>query len=320
MNLKEKVLSLLLEQKEGYVSGQRMAETFKVSRAAVWKAIGALRKEGFLIEATTNKGYCYQNNMHPVHKDTLSRLLFEKGIKEVQLVCLDTVDSTNMHARRINDSAHTYLITAEMQTKGRGRGDKQFFSPKATGLYMTLLFPLHLPLEKAALSTQRIALSVFQVLKKYQNHAQIKWVNDIYVQDKKVCGILTESILCMETNEVDALIVGIGINLTTENFPEDIKNIAGVVGAVEKNQLCAEITQRVLQDMHAFQRESAPLWMQTYSENCLTLHHQVVFTKNGVSYIGQATEILPNGNLVVETQKHGKMILSSGEVSVRKVQ
>ncbi len=261
MSSKEKVLELLELNKNDFISGEAMASSLKLSRNAIWKAINELRKSGYEIEAYSNKGYKLAAS-----NDILSAAgilsFFKDDIKGIYhdstdlITVLDTTSSTNRVAKElaIAGMPHGTLVVANEQTEGRGRRDHSFYSPKG-GLYMSILLR---PDKLSSLDPDTITMStgnaVCDAIAFLTNQTPtLKPINDLFINDKKICGILTEAGTEFETGEIQWLVVGIGINYDSdiESFPDDIKKSATSLfspgaSTCTKNQLAAEIVNRIL--------------------------------------------------------------------------
>lgn len=238
MTTKEQVLLLLQKSGSTYISGQEMADSLFVTRASIWKAIKSLEKEGYDIEAITNKGYRLRiRNILP-SEALLQNLIAEYSnadgltIPSIPVKLFESVESTNDTARDFatqNPDSECIFI-ADTQTKGRGRRGRDFFSPSGTGLYMSFLLYPNTDITEAMKYTCMMAECVYQAILSVTNiETAIKWVNDIYYNDKKIAGILTEGISSIEDGSLQYVIIGVGINLFNpyEDFPSDIKKVAG---------------------------------------------------------------------------------------------
>jgi len=222
--LKKQVLKLLKENKEEYISGGEMCKLLNVSRTAVWKVINKLREEGYKIESVPSKGYQLIDD-DQLRSDEELNILLESYTYFDQGFFYETVDSTNnVLKRKVKDNYNKNLVAVSAhQSKGKGRLGRVWESNE--GLYMSYLIrPDIMPLE-AAIFTQIAAAAVVKTFETISElDIKIKWPNDIVVNGKKICGILTE--LNAELNKVHYLIVGIGINLNQEVFNEDLQDIA----------------------------------------------------------------------------------------------
>lgn len=308
--LKEDILKELSLNRNKSLSGQELAEKFSVSRNAVWKAVKALQAEGVEINAVTNKGYRLGENV-------LTK--FDISLPEnVKLYFYDSIDSTNTQAKRLlaQGLSENAFIAANEQTAGRGRLGRSFYSPKNTGIYYSYVFHPKANLSDAVFITTAAAVSVVRAIEKISSDKpKIKWVNDVYVADKKICGILTEAVSDFESGALESVIVGIGINFNTSYFPEDIKNKASSLNDSSITraallQAAAEELIKVSEDL-----ENSDI-ISDYRSHSLVIGKKITFFKNGKEYKGIAKAIDESGALIVETAD-GIQTLNSGEISVR---
>ena len=228
-----------------------------------------------------------------------------------------TIDSTNTEARRQYEAGlhGPALLISEEQTAGRGRHGRTFYSPAETGIYMTVLFPVDASFEDARRATAKTAVSVYRGLRDVTGlSAGIKWVNDLYLYGKKICGILVETVL--SDGGVKALIVGIGINLTTEDFPEELREKAGSVGlAPDRTELVREILTYLFRELRDLRDLS---YLADYRGASVVLGRTVSFEDaDGETVCGEAREIDQDGALLVELSDGTYKTLLSGEVSIR---
>ena len=235
-SVKEKVLHILHEHRGTYYSGQELAEQLTVSRTAVWKAINGLREEGYHISGSTKLGYTMDVTTDILSSDAILNGLTQEANAFYQLQCLATVDSTNNAVREqgVQGTAEGLCVIAEEQTAGRGRKGRAFYSPDATGLYLSILLRPSLSFQDATLITTAAAVAGAKACEAANDmlssgDVQIKWVNDLFLYGKKISGILTEAFLSMETGELDYAIMGIGFNLCPpkDGWPDNISHVAG---------------------------------------------------------------------------------------------
>ena len=257
-----------------------------------------------------------------IERDVLSeegiRFYLPKDLKELPIEVLKSVSSTNIYAKKCaEERAERMLVLAEEQTEGRGRRGRRFYSPYGTGLYMSLLMKVERSLAQFVPITVAAAVAVTRAVTKLSGkEAKIKWVNDIYLDNKKICGILAEAVSDAKSGMLTAVVVGIGVNVFTENYPEDIKDKAGSLlpGALTRNELAAEITKELL----GFSKNlNAPELMEEYRRKSMVIGEEIYWMEKEIRKEGRAIGINESGNLIVET-KEGKVILSAGEISVRK--
>ena len=228
---KDTVLQALWSHADRYLSGAELASLLSLSRTAVWKAVEQLRAEGYLIESATNKGYRLLSG-----SDVLSEAGIRKYLKsrELSLRCFDSIDSTNtaLKALAAQGAPAGLALVAGRQSAGRGRMGRSFYSPGDTGVYLSLLLRPTLPAAEATRITACAAVAVAETIEALTGRrAQIKWVNDVLLDGKKVCGILTEASLDCESGLMNHVIVGIGVNALAPagGFPEELRDIAGAV-------------------------------------------------------------------------------------------
>ncbi len=240
-----------------------------------------------------------------------------------------TMDETR--ALALSGAAHGTVVIAERQTKGRGRLGRDFFSPKGSGLYMSIVLkPDELFHDEHSSGSSNTAITAFAGLcvceaiqKVFNIDAKIKWVNDVLVNDKKVCGILTEALV--NQTGVFAFILGIGVNVFAppEGFPDEIKNRAGAVcpgeshGDTDKivlrDKLAAEIINQVL---HAPVPGEAELFAR-YRQKLSMLGKNITVTQGGESFNAVALDIDGEGRLIVRKDNGELEALLHGDVSVR---
>ncbi len=236
MTTKEKILELFEANKGIYFSGEEIAGKLCVSRAAVWKAVKSLRNEGYMIDAVTNKGYCLSVNTDILSPQGIWKYL-DSGYRHLDMTVLSTVDSTNVMVREKanNGLAEGYTVISNEQTAGRGRYGRKFFSPNGTGVYMSVLLrPDNYSASQAVRITTMAAVAMCEAIEEVSDEkAQIKWVNDIFVKGKKVCGILTEASFGLESGLLEYAVLGIGLNVyqPPEGFPKELEQIAGAIFA-----------------------------------------------------------------------------------------
>lgn len=236
ITVKDRVLSTLCKDYGTYHSGQEIAEALHVTRAAVWKAIGKLREEGYEIDGTTNRGYALMQNADALSEETVRAFLNPEAAAFFRVECVAVTGSTNndLKMRGQEGEPEGLVIAAEAQTAGKGRQGRSFYSPKNTGLYFSLLLRPELNAEDAVLITAAAAAVSAKACEKACDNLSsgdisIKWVNDLYLNGRKVAGILTEGALSIETARLDYAVLGIGFNLYTPagGWPEEIRDVAG---------------------------------------------------------------------------------------------
>lgn len=334
MSTKDKVLKILEENKGSSISGEDIAVQLNVSRSAVWKAIQELRKEGYTIEALTNKGYSLSTDNDVISVQGILPYINNPDIKN-RIYVYKTIESTNLTAKKmaLDGALPGTVVIAEEQTQGRGRRGRSFFSPADTGIYMSILLKPNFDPSKSVLITTAASVAVCRAIEAVTGiYSQIKWVNDIYVQDKKVCGILTEAVTDFESGHIEHIVLGIGINFKTSSndFPQDIRTIAGSIyqgntkGMASRNQLIAEIINELFV---INEKLEAREFIKEYRSRSMVLEKEIKVIKGG-SYVDMnsalesapmaiAIDIDEDGGLVVQYPDGSRETLSSGEISIR---
>lgn len=322
---RERVLALLRERPGEYLSGEAMSRTLGISRAGVWKAIEGLRQEGYTIASAPNRGYRLEDAPDRLRVGELFGLLSDARVGS-QLMCLDVVDSTNTECKRqaMSGAQEGLVVTAEEQTGGRGRRGRGFQSPKGKGLYLSALFRPDLEPGQVSDFTAWVAVAVCDGIEACCGiRPQIKWTNDIILNGKKLVGILTELSLVSETNTLDYMVTGIGVNVNqaVEDFSPEIQEMATslsmVLGRpVRRADLAAQIIL-ALDRMYAGYPEDRAEYLKKYRAGCITTGHQVQLITPAARRQAFALEIDDNFNLVVELYNGKRETISAGEVSVR---
>ena len=223
--MKGEILKLLKET-DGYISGQELCEKFGVSRTAVWKVINQLKEEGYEIEAVRNKGYILKGSADVLSKEELESTIHTKWAG-TQVAFFEETDSTNNEIRRLAEQGapHGTLAVAERQLGGKGRRGRVWTSPAGVGIWMSMLLRPQIDPMAASMLTLVMALSTRRGIEKATGlKSEIKWPNDLVLNKKKICGILTE--MSTELMEIQYVIPGTGINVNQMEFPDDIKATA----------------------------------------------------------------------------------------------
>lgn len=322
---REKVLSLLLEHAGQPLSGEVMSRMLGVSRAAVWKAIEALRQEGYEISSAPNRGYRLESAPDRLREGELVGPLAGCKVGGT-LLCLDTIDSTNTECKRraMAGAPEGLVALAEEQTGGRGRLGRSFQSPKGCGLYLSALLRPSLEPAEVTDFTAWAAVAVCDGIEAACGiRPRIKWTNDLVLEGKKLCGILTELGLESETNSLQYMVTGIGINVNhrPEDFSEDVRpiatSLAQVLGRpVRRAALAAEVI-RALDRMYAAFPQGKREYLDKYRADCMTPGNQVQLITPASRQEAFAVDIDDQFRLVVELPDGTRRALSSGEVSVR---
>lgn len=322
---REKVLSLLRQRQGEYVSGEAMSRDLGISRAGVWKAIEGLRQEGYVIASAPNRGYRLEDAPDRLRAGELSGPL-AGALVGSELACLDVIDSTNTECKRraVSGASEGLVVTAEEQTGGRGRRGRGFQSPRGKGLYLSALFRPDLEPGQVSDFTAWVAVAVCDGIEACCHvRPKIKWTNDIVMEGKKLVGILTELGLESESNTLDYMVTGIGINVNhaPEDFSPEIRDmatsLAQILGRpVRRSELAAQVVL-ALDRMYACYPENKGEYLEKYRADCVTTGCQVQLITPASRREAFAREIDDSFNLVVELPDGSLETISAGEVSVR---
>lgn len=322
MNVRESVLKTLAESGEEYVSGAGLAEKIGVSRNAVWKAVRSLESEGFVIDSAAGRGYRIspENNM-------LSAEIIEAGLKTPRkIIVLGETDSTNNYAKELASAgaAHGTAVIADRQTAGKGRLGRSFFSPPGTGIYLSVIIRPEMSLETAQLITSCAACAAAEAVEELcGQEVSVKWVNDLYMNGRKICGILTEASLSLETKSLDYAVIGIGINVRSVSgiFGEELSGIATSVEdetgvKINRCRLCSVLLNRLEERLSDIDSRA---FLEDYRRREILTGNVITANAGGEKITGKAVGIDDNAGLKIELPDGSVRILSSGEATLCRI-
>lgn len=323
--LKDDVLKLISKE-DGYISGEAISHKLGVSRAAVNTAVKALREDGYEIESSTNKGYLLTNSPDILSKGSVSVYLPDSRCED--LLVFDSVDSTNTLLKDLasKGAKSGTVVIADHQTGGKGRRGRSFASPSGEGIYMSYLFKPESGFDKISDLTSWTAVAVSDAIRNaYGLDSQIKWVNDLLMNRKKICGILTEVTVEGESGFIDTCIIGIGVNVNEASFPSDLSEIATSISIENGGTkfIRAKLASEMIKSMDklAANWPSDPYFLERYRELNITTGSRITafpqMTENGQGRTGEAIAINEDFSLKVKFDDGSVKNLRSGEVSVR---
>ncbi len=320
--MRSKILEELYINKGKHISGEVLRTKLGVSRTAIWKHINALKEEGYNIETIPRKGYMLLEMKDKLLPKEIE-VLISNNIIGQQIIYFDSIDSTNSYAKKeANKLKDGTVILSEEQLLGRGRRGRSWSSPKGTGIWMSLVLKPNIPPTEGVKMTQIAAAAVCKAIRELTGlNALIKWPNDIVINGKKICGILTE--MAGELNEVNYIIVGIGINVNTDGFACELKEKATslfIEGGKKIDR--RELVVNILKNFEAL--------YNIYIKD-LDLDETLVIVKNYSAILGKEIKIIQGnlekkaraidinneGLLLVQMDDGNKELISSGEVSIR---
>ena len=320
--MKGEILKLLKET-DGYVSGQELCRRFGVSRTAVWKVINQLKEEGYEIEAVRNRGYALKGA-----GDVLSEAELLSCLKTEwaggQTIYFDATDSTNIQARRLAEAhaPHGTLVVSDRQDGGKGRRGRSWASPSGVGIWMSLILRPEIAPSSASMLTLAAALAVREGIQEETGLSPlIKWPNDLVLNGKKICGILTE--MSTELMEIQYVVTGIGINVNQREFPPEIRDTATSLSleagrCFRRSSLIAAILKAFEKDYAAFLKTGdLSLLLEEYNACLVNRGKEVCILDPSGEYRAVAEGIDESGSLLVTLPDGTRREIISGEVSVR---
>lgn len=315
MNKLDEILKLIIGG-NGYVSGEEIAEKLNITRAAVSKNVAVLKKRGYNIVAKTNGGYKYEGG-GGISAGAISAKLGDKPRGEI--IVLDEVVSTNDYLKELAERGENVsAVIAKKQSGGRGRFLRPFYSPEKVGVYMSVLLKTPFDIRLGVKITSYAATMTARAIEKFTGGGVgVKWVNDLYMNGKKICGILTEAVVDFETQKLKYAIVGIGINVLDRKFPEELEAIATSVEKesgvkIDLNDLIAEI----IKNSENFEREIlSGDYFEEYKQRSILTGKRVQVASGCDVFTATALGISDSGALIVD--RDGETVtVNAGDVSV----
>lgn len=322
--MKEKILHLLKENEKNFISGQGISENLGVSRTAIWKYINVLKEDGYEIESVSKKGYRLISSPDLLSFEELSENLHTKYIGK-NIMYFQTIDSTNNKAKELalDDYPNGTIIISEEQTLGRGRLGRNFVSPKYKGIWLSIILRPDINPMNVPKVTQIGAAAVIKTLDELDIKAHVKWPNDIVLNNKKICGILTE--MSGELNKVNYVVMGIGINVNidVEEFPKELRDTATSISYeigryIKRKELVSNLLNNFEILYDEFEKnESISTSVRICKESSILIGKEVRIINRGKESIGKAVDLNDEGELLVEFSDGRVEKIISGEISVR---
>lgn len=322
--MKSQILALLRES-DGYLSGQDLCKRFGVTRAAIWKAIGQLKKEGYDIEAVRNRGYRLVTLPDVLSRNELESRLHTKWAGQ-KLEYHDSLGSTNVRAKILAEEGapEGMLVVADAQTAGRGRRGRSWTSPAGKNLYFTILLRPNFIPDKASMLTLLMALAVQEAIEEICGcGTQIKWPNDIILNGKKITGILTE--MNVQSDYIDNVVIGVGVNVKVQEFePELADRATSLEAEINKSISRALLLEKIMEHfekkyaLFLKQMDLSP-FVEQYNACLVNMDNAVQVLDPAGAYNGVAEGINKKGELLVRLPDGQVKEIYAGEVSVRGV-
>ena len=324
---REQILALLRSEAGGFLSGEQLSGQLGLSRTAVWKAVKALRQEGYEIEARTGMGYRLCSAPDVLTEAEIRSFLGTTNTVGSRLLCFDTIDSTNTYARQIalEGAEDGTVVIADSQTAGRGRMGRSFQSPRGKGIYLSVLFRPDLPPERMMSVTALAGLAVCGAVERVCGvRPGLKWPNDPVLGNRKLCGVLTEMALEGETGRVRHLVVGVGINVhhAQEDFQDEVAQIATSLRMelgkpVSRPRLAAALLEELDRMYQALLSGDLTEQLAAYRRDCVNLGKTVQLIGGEERETVTAVDVDEAFGLVVRMADGTERTVRSGEVSVR---
>lgn len=320
-DMKEIVLNFLRESKD-YVSGENISGKLNISRTAVWKYIKKLKDEGYNIESSTKKGYRLIESPDILTTEEIDPLLKTKYIGR-KIKYFESINSTNDLAKKLASEGadEGTIIIAEEQTKGKGRLGRKWHTEPFKSVAMSIILRPRIIPQLAPSITPILAVSIVEVLRGITGFdIKIKWPNDVVLDHKKLCGILTE--MNAEIDAVNYIIIGMGLNINQEITNEDIKDIAislknysGI--DFDRRNITALILNRFEENYEEFKKSGLINFIEKLKEYSVLLGKRVVVSGINEKVEGEAVDIDASGNLIIKLDTGENKKILSGDVSVR---
>lgn len=315
------LLKKLILHKGKYLSGEKISDMLGVSRTAIWKRINNLKKIGYIIDSSPRLGYCLKASPDLLIPEEIWAKA-ELSFLANKIFYRSLTDSTNTDAKSIaKDSPNGTIVIAEEQRKGRGRMGRSWSSPRGSGLWFTIILKPDIPPYKAPKLTLLTSVCIQYAIEKSTGiKTKIKWPNDILINDKKICGILTE--ISAELDAVNYIIIGIGVNVNNIDFPVDIRNRATSL-RIEKGEKVDRVNLlvNILESFEYFYEKAFndgfSSILERWRKYSCNLGKQVKIIGRDKSFNGIALDIDEKGALLVKKENGEVAKVLSGDVSLR---
>ena len=321
--MRSKIIEVILNSGEDFVSGEELSKRLGISRTAIWKHINTLKEEGYDIESVNKKGYRLisspddllnpQNLYHNLTTDTIGK----------KIIHLDSIDSTNDYLKKIgNDVQEGTVVISEEQTKGKGRLGRNWQSKSKEGIWMSIILKPEILPYKAPFITLIAGAAIVKALNDLQVPAKIKWPNDIIINNKKLSGILTE--LSAETERVNYVVVGIGMNVKNLDFDEELEEKATSLYKESYYLSRVEVISNILCEFEKLykgyiEKNDKEETLSICKEYSAILNKEIYIIKGDEKELVKCIDINKDGNLVVKDNNNNVQEILSGEVSIRGV-
>lgn len=319
--LRDKIIKIMLESESEFISGEEISKILGISRTAVWKHINNLKEQGYEIESINKKGYRLKEKpMDILTQQNISHLLNTDFIGQ-KIVHFDTIDSTNTYAKSVGyESENGTVIISEEQTNGRGRVGRIWHSKKHEGIWMSIILKPEISPMEAPFITLIAGASVVNALSKLGIDSYIKWPNDLIINNRKICGILTE--LSAEIERVNYIVVGIGINVKSMEFDDEISKVATSIYKEGYEITRVDIVKNILEEFEQLYKEyiyddKKDNVLNICRDKSAVIGKYVYAIKGNQKDYVECIDINEEGNLLVRYENGNIREVISGEISIR---
>ncbi|WP_455539089.1 biotin--[acetyl-CoA-carboxylase] ligase [Terrisporobacter sp.] len=321
--MREKILKVILDNEEGFVSGEELSKKLGISRTAIWKHIKVLREQGYNIESVNKKGYRLADEPNDLLNPQNIYHNLKTSFIGKHILHFDTIDSTNNYAKRLgNELVDGSVIISEEQTKGKGRLGRVWQSKAGDGIWMSIVLKPDLVPNKAPFITLIGGASIVKALNNLGVNAQIKWPNDIVINNKKLCGILTE--LSAEIERVNYIVLGIGMNVKDTDFDGELQDKATSLYMENYKVSRVDIVKEILYQFEKLyldyvEKNNKKEVLDICRKYSAIIDKEIYVIKNDKRELVNCIGINEDGNLIIENEEGKLQEIMSGEVSIRGV-
>lgn len=321
--MKNKIIEILLNKENEFISEEELSKVLGISKDSIWKYIKSLKEEGYSIESINRKGY--RLTERPTDILTNQNIGHDLNTKFIgkNIIHLDTIDSTNDYAKKIaNEEEEGTAIISEEQTKGRGRIGRIWDSNKTEGIWMSIILKPSITPYKAPFLTLIAGASIVKALSNLGIKSSIKWPNDIVINNKKICGILTE--LSSEIERINHIVLGIGINVKTVEFSQEICNIATSLYKEGYNISRVDLVRNIFEEFEDLYLEyinnnNKEKILNICRKYSAIIDKDIYIINGDYKELVRCLDINEDGNLIINDKYGNKREILSGEVSIRGV-
>ena len=321
--MRDKIIEVILNNGEEFVSGEALSKKLGISRTAIWKHINALRQEGYDIESVNKKGYRLISSPNDLLNPQNIYHNLKTEIIGKNIIHLESVDSTNDYLKKIgNNVQEGTVVISEEQTKGKGRLGRNWQSKSKEGIWMSIILKPQIIPYKAPFITLIAGAAIVKALNDLQVPAKIKWPNDIIINNKKVSGILTE--LSAEIERINYVVVGIGMNVKNLYFDKELEEKATSLYKEDYYLSRVELVSQIIYEFEKLYKDyiennNKEEILRICKEYSAILNKDVYIIKDDKKELVKCIDISNDGNLVVRDNNDTIQEILSGEVSIRGV-